>query len=90
MKQPLKTIFKVLKDEDRLPFRLMISGYLDVGKMKRIPTVIFASGKIEIVKEQKKKANKKAKREKKKEARRERRADRKEARLEKREERKKE
>ncbi|AEA44898.1 hypothetical protein [Fluviicola taffensis] len=90
MKQPLKTIFKVLKDEDRLPFRLMISGYLDVGKMQRIPTVIFASGKLEIVNEQKKKAKKKAKREKKKEERQDRREGRKEARQEKREDRKKE
>ncbi len=88
--QPGKTIMKIIRDEDRLPFRVMLSGYMDVGKMKRIPVVIFASGKLEIVNEVKNKAKKKLKREQKKEKRQDKRDDRKEAREEKREERKKE
>lgn len=61
MKNPMKTIMKVWTDNDRVPFRLKLSGYLDAGKMKGIPVVIFASGKLEIVNEQKKKALKKQK-----------------------------
>ncbi|TSJ42298.1 hypothetical protein [Fluviicola chungangensis] len=78
MKHPLATIFKVIGDKDRVPFHLMLSGYLDAGKMKRIPTVIFASGYMEIVNEQKKKAEKKWEKEKKKEERKEKREERKE------------
>ncbi|MES2555245.1 MAG: hypothetical protein V4604_03790 [Bacteroidota bacterium] len=62
MNHPMKTIRKVWTDNDRVPFRIMLSGYLDAGTMKRIPVVIFASGKMEIVNEQKKKAQKKQKR----------------------------
>jgi|GEM_PF-2481175 len=87
MTHPGKTIMKIMRDEDRLPFRVMISGYLDIGKMKRIPVVIFGSGKMEIVNEVKKKAKKKAKREQRKEERQEKREDRKDAREEKREDR---
>ncbi|WP_341903572.1 hypothetical protein [Fluviicola taffensis] len=87
MTHPGKTMMKIVRDEDRLPFRVMISGYLDIGKMKRIPVVIFGSGKLEIVNEVKKKAKKKAKREKKREDRQDRREDRKDAREEKREDR---
>lgn len=84
MKNPLKTIFKVWKDEDRVPFRLMLSGYMDAGKMKRIPVVIFATGRMEIVNEQKKKAEKKSERKRKKEKRQEKRQKKKEQRQEKR------
>ena len=70
----MNTIFKVWKDEDRVPFRLMLSGYMDAGKMKRIPVVIFASGRMEIVNEQKKKAEKKSERKRKKEDRKQKRA----------------
>jgi LEA14-like dessication related protein len=84
LKHPLKTIFKVMGDNDRVPFRLMLSGYLDVGKMKRIPTVIFASGRLEIVNEQKKKAEKKKGRKQRKEDRKDRREERKAQRKEKR------
>lgn len=89
MLHPGKTIMKIIRDEDRLPFRVMLSGYMDIGKMKRIPVVIFASGKMEIVNEVKNKAKKKLKREQKKEKRQDKRDDRKEAREEKREERRK-
>lgn len=85
MKHPAKTMLMVWRDNDRVPFHLMLSGYLDVGKMKRIPTVIFASGYMELVNEQKKKAEKKRKKEKKKEQRKDKREDRKESRQEKRE-----
>jgi LEA14-like dessication related protein len=85
---PGKTIAKIISDKDRLPFRVKLSGYLDVGKMKRIPVVIFASGKMELVNEVKKKAKKKMKRQQKREERREKREDRKEERAEKKEERK--
>lgn len=88
MKHPLETIFKIMGDKDRVTFRIKLSGYLDAGNMKRIPTVIFASGKMELVDEEKKKADKKREKEKKKERRQEKREDKKEARLEKREERK--
>jgi len=88
MNHPLETIFKVLGDKDRLPVRIKLSGYLDAGKMKRIPTVIFASGRMELVNEEKKKAEKKNNRQKKKEKRQDKKEDRKDARLEKREERK--
>lgn len=88
MNHPLETIFKVMKDKDHLPFRLKLSGYLDAGKMKRIPTVIFASGKMELVNEEKKKAEKKREKEKKKEHRQDKRENKKDARLEKREARK--
>ncbi|MNK22446.1 hypothetical protein D3C87_407230 [compost metagenome] len=88
LKQPGKTIWKILSDKDRLPFKVKISGYLDVGKMKRIPVVIFASGKIEILNQEKNKAKKQSKRERKKEKRKEKREDRKELRQERREERK--
>lgn len=86
--QPGKTIMKILSDKDRLPFKVKISGYLDVGKLKRIPVVIFASGKLEILNQEKNKAKKQSKRERKKEKRKEKREDRKELRQEKREERK--
>jgi LEA14-like dessication related protein len=88
MNHPLETIFKIMGDKDRLPFRIKLSGYLDAGKMKRIPTVIFASGKMELVNEEKKKAEKKREKEKKKERRKDEREDRREARQEKREARK--
>lgn len=84
MKHPLSTIFKIWGDNDRVPFHITLSGYLDVGKMKRIPTVILASGHMEIVNEQKKKAEKKRDKDQKKEQRKEKREDRKEAREEKR------
>jgi hypothetical protein len=87
MKQPLVTIFKIWGDNDRVPFRIMLSGYLDAGKMKRIPTVIFASGQMEIVNEQKKKAEKKRERKAKKKKRMDKRDDRKDEREEKREDR---
>ena len=59
MNNPVETILKVWTDNDRVPFRLKLSGFLDAGNMKRIPVVIFASGKMEIVNEEKKKAQKK-------------------------------
>ncbi|MGV3609562.1 MAG: hypothetical protein ACO1N0_01345 [Fluviicola sp.] len=85
---PGKTIGKVLNHKDRLPFRVKISGFLDFGKLKHIPVVIFASGRMELVNEEKNKAKKKQKREERKEKRQEKREDRKEMREEKREERK--
>jgi LEA14-like dessication related protein len=88
MKHPLGTIFKIMGDKDRVTFRIKLSGYLDAGKMKRIPTVIFASGKMELVNEVKKKADKKREKEKKKEQRKDERENRREARQEKREARK--
>nr|WP_294858730.1 hypothetical protein [uncultured Fluviicola sp.] len=87
MKHPLGTIFKVMGDKDRVPFHLMLSGYMDAGKMKRIPTVIYASGYMELVNEQKKKAEKKKERGQKKDQRQDKREDKKEQRQEKREER---
>lgn len=59
MHHPLETIRKVWLDNDRVPIRIKLSGYLDVGEMKRIPVVIFASGQVEMVNEEKKKAEKK-------------------------------
>jgi len=59
MKHPAATIVKVWTDNDRVPFRLMLSGYLNVGKMKRVPVVLFASGKMEMVNEQRNRAQKK-------------------------------
>lgn len=88
MKHPLTTIFKIWGDNDRVPFRMMLSGYLDAGKMKRIPTVIFASGYMEIVNEQKKKAEKNRDRKAKKKKRIDKREDRRENREDKREDRK--
>ncbi len=88
MKHPLGTIFKIWGDRDRVPFKMTISGYLDAGKMKRIPTVIFASGHMEIVNERKKKVEKKHEKERKKDQRKDRRDDRKDSRKEKREDRK--
>lgn len=85
---PGKTIGKIINHKDRLPFKVKISAYLDFGKLKRIPVVIFASGRMELVNEVKNKAKKKREREKKKEERKEKREDKKDARLEKREERK--
>lgn len=87
---PGKTIMKIVNDKDRLPFRVMLSGYIDVGKMKRVPIVIFASGQMEIFNEVKNKAKKKAKRQQKKEDRQEKREDRKEDRKEVREEKREE
>ena len=85
MKHPLATIFKIWGDKDRVTFHLMLSGYMDAGKMKRIPTVIFATGKMELVDEQKKKAEKKREKERKKDQRKDKREERKDARQEKRE-----
>jgi len=62
MKQPVETIRKVWSDNDRVPFRIMLSGYLDAGEMKRVPVVIFTSGMMELVNEEKKKAEKEQKR----------------------------
>jgi LEA14-like dessication related protein len=90
MKHPMKTIFKVWKDEDQVPFHLMLSGYMDAGKMKRIPVVIFASGRMEIVNEQKKKAEKNWEKDRRKEKRQDKRQEKKEDRQEKREDRKEE
>lgn len=89
MKHPLETIFKIMGDNDRVPFKIELSGYMDVGKMERIPVVIFASGRMEIVNEQKKKREKKAERKQKREDRQDRRQEKKEDRQEKREEKKK-
>jgi LEA14-like dessication related protein len=69
MKNPMKTILKVWADNDRVPFKLMLSGYIYAGKMKRIPVVIFTSGQLEIVNEQKKKSEKKAEKARKKKRR---------------------
>lgn len=88
MKHPIATIFKIWGDNDRVPFRIMLSGYLDAGKMKRIPTVIFASGQMEIVNEEKKKAEKKRDRKAKRKKRSDKRDDRKEEREDRREDRK--
>lgn len=85
MKHPLETIFKIWGDRDRVPFKMTLSGYLDAGKMKRIPTVIFASGYMEIVNEKKKKAEKQHEKEQKKDLRKDKRDERKDARQEKRE-----
>lgn len=62
MINPKGTIRKIWTDNDRVPFRLMLSGYLSAGKMKRIPVVLFVSGELELVNEVKKKADKKKKR----------------------------
>ena len=53
MLNPRATIVKVWTDQDRVPFRLQLSGYLSVGKMERIPVVLFVSGNTELVNEQK-------------------------------------
>lgn len=90
MKHPLSTIFKIMGDNDRVPFKMELSGYMDAGKMKRIPVVIFASGNMEIVNEQKKKAQKKSERKRKKEKRQDERQEKKEDRQDKREDRKEE
>ncbi len=66
MLNPKATILKVWRDEDIVPFRLELSGYLSTDNMKRIPIVIFVYGKTELVNEQKKKALKKRERELKK------------------------
>jgi LEA14-like dessication related protein len=72
MHHPLETIRKVWSDNDRVPIRIKLSGYLDVGDMKRIPVVIFASGEVELVNEEKKKAEKKAEKRRDKKARKDR------------------
>ncbi len=59
MNHPVETIRKVWSDNDRVPVRIMLSGYLDAGTMKHIPVVIFLSGQTELVNEEKKKAEKK-------------------------------
>ncbi|ASS49075.1 MAG: hypothetical protein A3D31_04910 [Candidatus Fluviicola riflensis] len=69
MNHPMQTIRKIWSDNDRVPFKIKLSGFLDAGEMKRIPVVIFASGKMEIVNEQKKKAEKKARKKREKKAR---------------------
>lgn len=89
MNHPLETIFKIWGDNDRVPFKIELSGYMDTGEMKRIPVVIFASGNMEIVNEQKKKVEKKSERKRKKEVRQDRRRERKEDRKEKQEDNKK-
>lgn len=65
MEQPAGTIFKVWTDTDRVPYKLKLSGYIDSKKFRHIPVVIFASGKLEIVNEERKKANKKQEKEQK-------------------------
>ncbi len=72
MHHPLATIRKVWSDNDRVPIRIKVSGYLDVGDMKRIPVVVFASGEVELVNEEKKKAEKKAEKKRDKNARKDR------------------
>lgn len=66
LNHPMKTIRKVWSDNDRVPFKIKLSGYLDALNMKRIPVVIFVSGQMEIVNEKKKKAEKKARKKRKK------------------------
>jgi LEA14-like dessication related protein len=59
MHHPASTILKVWSDQDRVPFRLTLKGYIDVGKMKRVPVIIHGSGKLEIVNEEKRRQQKK-------------------------------
>lgn len=66
MHRPFQTVFKVLTDTDREPFHLELSGYLNLEKMKRVPTVIFAEGYLEMRNEEKVKAQKKKEKEKRK------------------------
>lgn len=59
MNRPVGTIFRVVTDTDRVPFDLELSGFLNAGKnLNHIPFVIFAKGKLEIVNEDKKAAEK--------------------------------
>jgi hypothetical protein len=54
-----------------VPYRLRLDGKLDAGKLKRIPFVIYGSGTLEIVKEEKQRAEKKREKERKKEEKKE-------------------
>ena len=65
MEQPAGTILKVWTDTDRVPYTLKLSGFLNSKKIRNIPVVIFASGKLEIVNEERKKAVKKQEKEQK-------------------------
>lgn len=58
MNHPGTTIMKIWTDNDRVPYRVMLSGYLNVGEMKRVPVVLFATGSMELVNDEKKKAEK--------------------------------
>ena len=58
MKHPGATIMKIWTDNDRVPYRLKLSGYLNVGEMKRVPVILIASGKMELVNDERKKAEK--------------------------------
>jgi len=60
MDRPLEVVRKVWSDNDRVPFYLELSGYIDVQKMKHIPIVLITRGKLEIVNEEKKKAQKRS------------------------------
>jgi LEA14-like dessication related protein len=48
MQQPSSTIWKVLTDNDRVPYHLKLKGFIDAGKMKRIPVVIDGYGTLEM------------------------------------------
>lgn len=48
MQNPSSTIWKVLTDNDRVPYHLKLKGFIDAGKMKRIPVVIDGYGTLEM------------------------------------------
>jgi LEA14-like dessication related protein len=60
MDRPIEVIRKVWTDHDRVPFYLELYGFIDVEKMKHIPIVLITQGRLEMVNEEKKKAQKRA------------------------------
>lgn len=48
MQKPSATIWKVLTDNDRVPYHLKLKGFIDTGKMKRIPVAIDGYGTLEL------------------------------------------
>ena len=54
LNRPLRTILRIWTDTDRVPYKLKLSGFIDSDKIKHIPIVVFSTGKLEIVNEDKK------------------------------------
>lgn len=77
MKQPVGTIIRIWTDNDRVPFSLELSGYLNYGRLKDVPIVIFTSGKTELVNENKVEKEKEREKAAEKQERKERKAERK-------------
>lgn len=59
MEHPAATLIKVWTDNDRVPYNLRLTGFIDAGKMHRIPVIIDVAGTMEIVKAKKEHGRKK-------------------------------